>query len=73
MDHGYGVDVIYLDYRKAFDTVPHQRLLTKLRMVGITGDLLLWIRDFLHKRMMRVIVNGECSTWSHVWSGIPQG
>jgi len=41
MDHGYGVDVIYLDYRKAFDTVPHQRLLTKLRMVGITGDLLL--------------------------------
>ena len=35
MDEGYGVDVIYLDYRKAFDTVPHQRLLTKLRMVGI--------------------------------------
>ena len=73
MDHGYGVDVIYLDYRKAFDTVPHQRLLTRLRMVGITGDLQLWIRDFLHNRMMRVIVNGECSTWSQVWSGIPQG
>ena len=73
MDQGYGVDVIYLDYRKAFDTVPHQRLLTKLKMVGITGDLLEWIRDFLYNRMMRVIVNGECSTWSQVWSGIPQG
>jgi len=62
MDEGYGVDVIYLDYRKAFDTVPHQRLLTKLRMVGITGDLFEWLQDFLHNRMMRVIVNGECST-----------
>jgi len=41
--------------------------------MGITGDLLDWIRDFLHNRMMRVIVNGECSTLSHVWSGIPQG
>ena len=38
MDEGYGVDVIYLDYRKAFDTVPHQRLLAKLKMIGISGD-----------------------------------
>ena len=40
MDEGYGVDVIYLNYRKAFDTVPHQRLLAKLKMIGISGDLI---------------------------------
>jgi len=73
MDEGYGLDVIYLDYRKAFDTVPHQRLLTRLRMVGITGNLLAWIKDFLYNRLMRVIVKGECSSWSQVWSGILQG
>ena len=73
MDEGYGVDVIYLDYRKVFDTVPHRRLLTKLKIIGITGELLEWIKDFLHNRLMRVIVNGECSRWSQVWSGIPQG
>jgi len=70
---GYGVDVIYLDYRKAFDTVPYQRLLAELKMIGITGELLERIKDFLHNRLMRVIVNGECSHWSQVWSGIPQG
>jgi len=64
MDGGYGVDVIYLYYRKAFDTVPHRRLLTKLKMIGITGELLEWIKDFLHNRLMRVI-NGDCSYWSH--------
>ena len=73
MDEGYGVDVIYLDYRKAFDTVPHQRLLAKLKMIDISGGLPEWIKDFLHNREMRVIVNGECSRWSQVWSGIPQG
>ena len=46
MDEGYGLDVIHFDYRKAFDTVPYQRLLTKLKMVGITGNLLEWIKDF---------------------------
>ena len=73
MDEGYGVDVIYLDYKKAFDTVPHERLLTKLKLLGIRGNVLKWIANFLHNRLMRVIVNGECSDWVHVWSGIPEG
>jgi len=51
MDAGYGVDFIHLDYKKAFDTVPHQMLVTKLKMIGITGDLLKWIKDFLHNRL----------------------
>jgi len=53
MDEGYGVDVIYLDYRKAFNTVPHRRLLTKLNMIGITGELLEWIKGFLHNRLIK--------------------
>ena len=73
MDEGYGVDVIYLDYRKAFDTVPHKRLLMKLKMLGIRGNVLKCIANFLQNRMMRVIVNGECSDWVYVLSGIPQG
>jgi len=70
MDEGYGVEcVIHLDYRTgfAFDTVPHRRLLTKLKMIVITGDLLEWIKAFLHNRMQinesvvneMTVVNGE--------------
>ena len=38
LEEGYGLDVIYLDYRKAFDTVPHQKLITKLNSIGLTGQ-----------------------------------
>jgi Reverse transcriptase (RNA-dependent DNA polymerase) len=43
----YGIDAVYLDYQKAFDMVPHERLLIKLRWYGKEGALLSWIRDFL--------------------------
>ena len=48
------VDIIYLDFRKAFDTVPHVRLLKKLEAYGVAGKLLNWIRDFLSNRKQRV-------------------
>ena len=54
LDEGYGLDIIYLDYRKAFDSVPHLRLMQKLKSYGITGDLLGWIESFLTSRTMRV-------------------
>ena len=73
LDEGYGIDVIYLDYRKAFDTVPHKRLLTKIYEAGIRGKVFHWIRAFLCDREMRVVVNKQSSVWSPVISGVPQG
>ena len=70
---GKPVDVIHLDYQKAFDSVPHLRLLTKLKAYGITGTLLTWITNFLTGRSQKVVVNGIQSTPTLVLSGIPQG
>ena len=72
-DEGYQIDTIYLDFRKAFDSVPHKRLLVKLKGYGFDGMLLKWIEDFLSERRQRVILNGRMSAWKDVTSGIPQG
>ena len=66
-------DVIFLDLAKAFDSVPHERLLLKLKSNGIDGRLLSWLRHFLVGRKQRVVVRGSCSDWSCVTSGTPQG
>ena len=58
LDCGYSVDVIYLDFKKAFDSVPHQRLLQKLSSFGIHGKTLMWIKDFLSNRRQKVVLNG---------------
>ena len=69
----YGtIDTAYLDFCKAFDVVPHERLLRKMEGYGICGKIGGWIRDFLSGRRQRVLVNGSASTWAHVSSGIPQ-
>jgi len=72
-DKNKQVDVAVLDFSKAFDVVPHQRLLGKLRHFGIGGLTLAWIESFLSGRSQRVIVDGVCSGWSPVLSGVPQG
>jgi hypothetical protein len=73
IDAGYDVDVIFIDFKKAFDSVPHQRLLHKLEMFGINGLLLQWLRHFLTDRTQRVQINGCPSKWEKVTSGVPQG
>jgi len=73
IDEGGTVDAVYLDFAKAFDTVPHQRLLIKLEGYGVKGKLLEWFKDFLLGRRQRVVVAGSLSEWTQVLSGIPQG
>ena len=61
--------VVYLDFQKAFDKVPHQRLLLKLK----GNDVINWIEKWLTHRKQRVIVDGDISNWKSVLSGVPQG
>eukprot|EP00794_Sanderia_malayensis_P001171 gene1171-540_t len=72
LDSGGNVDVLYMDYAKAFDKVAHIRLLKKLQGYGPTKQILDWIRSFLDGRRQRVKMNGEVSRWADVLSGAPQ-
>ena len=73
IDQGHAVDVLYLDFAKAFDKVPHRRLLEKCRGLGLDGRVLEWIKVWLEDRQQRVVLNGEASEWADVLSGVPQG
>ncbi len=67
------VDMLVLDFAKAFDTVDHKRLLSKIGAYGITGNLHQWIESFLEGRKQKVVVDGVCSSPAAVLSGVPQG
>uniref|UniRef100_A0A8C3H706 Reverse transcriptase domain-containing protein n=1 Tax=Chrysemys picta bellii TaxID=8478 RepID=A0A8C3H706_CHRPI len=73
VDKGDPVDIVYLDFQKAFDKVPHQRLLCKLSCHGIKGKVLSWIENWLKDREQRVGINDKFSEWRGVTSGVPQG
>ena len=70
---GNMVDVVYLDFSKAFDLVSHRILIEKLRLLGFDEQLIVWIRAFLVNRSMAVRVNGKVSEEVPVGSGVPQG
>jgi hypothetical protein len=72
LDNNRQTDVQILDFQKAFEVVPHQRLLQKLFFYGIRGPILQWIRNWLTTRTQRVVVDGETSDASQVKSGVPQ-
>ena len=73
MDDASPVAVIYLDFQKAFDKVPHQRLIFKLKLHGMGNSIINWIEQWLTHRRQRVVVDGEVSSWKSVLSGVPQG
>ena len=66
-------DLIIMDFAKAFDKVPHKRLLYKLEYYGIRNDTLQWISAWLSGRTQKVVLDGVCSDTVPVLSGVPQG
>lgn len=73
IDEGHAVDVLYLDFRKAFDVVPKERLLVKMDSMGLRGKVLNWVREWLSGRTQKVVLNGKESGLGDVRSGVVQG
>ena len=73
IDKGKSVHMAILDFSKAFDKVPHSRLLVKLEHYGIRHNIQKWIQDFLTDRIQRVVCEGNFSSNADVLSGVPQG
>ena len=72
-DNNKAVDLVYLDFQKAFDKIPHERLMLKINAHGIQGDAARRIRSWLAGRRQRVCINQSYSNWAPVTSGVPQG
>jgi hypothetical protein len=73
VDEGQPVDLIYLDFAKAFDKVPYMRLFKKLEAHGVSKKIIAWIQNWLSSRRQKVSINKEFSGWKNVTSGVPQG
>jgi len=73
LSNGHSVDEVMLDLSKAFDLVPHKRLVHKIKGYGVTNELAEWFEDFLRNREQRVVLGNIGSNWAKVLSGVPQG
>jgi len=73
LDEGVGRDAIIIDFSKAFDSVPHDRLFTKVAALGMDSRVIVWVREYLVGRTQRVKVGGQLSKEVKVTSGVPQG
>ena len=73
VDEGSPVDVIYLDFQKAFDKVPHQRIILKLKAHGMGNSIINWIEQWLTDTRQRVAVDGGVPSLKSVLSGVPHG
>ena len=72
IEHNLEVYLVYFDFSKKFDSVPHQKLIHNFDQYGISGQLLLWIKDFLSNKRQQVHVSSALSDWALVISGILQ-
>ena len=70
VDEGHSVDVIYCDFSKGFDVVPHRRLLAKCEGLGIRGRVIKWVEEWLTGRKQRVVLNGQAIDWGEVVSSV---
>jgi len=73
VDNGDMIEAIVFDFSKAFDLVPHDRLLMKIENSGVDSKLVAWVREFLLGRTQRVRLGGQFSEVARVTSGVPQG
>ena len=73
LENGHNIDILYTDFQKAFDSVPHNRLLLKLNSFGLCSNVLNWIKSFLTGRKQRVNIKGRKSLWAKVLGGVLQG
>jgi len=71
LDEGKCIDVLNLDFSKAFDMVPHKRLLHKLEAYGIRGNMLNWIMELLSSRRQQGSIKSSLSSWTEILNGIP--
>ena len=73
VDRGLPINIVYLDFQKAFDKVLHKCSISKIEAHGIGGKIINWIKDWLRGRRQRVVLNSYISDWADVLSGVSQG
>jgi hypothetical protein len=73
MNQGDDSSMVFLDASKPFDKVWHKGLIYKLQQLGVNPTFTNWLKSYLHKRKIRTVIDGDQSSWSHIYAEVPQG